>query len=248
VQFGNIAYSKAGTYVFKVTEAQAGNFTSTPGTLYAQVVVAGPDSSGKLSITSTKWSTSTDFSKPIANPVINNVSKPVSVGLSLTKQVDGKKPGQTYNQKFSFTLSQQSGDATAVTLPSATTAKNDVNGNVTFGNITYSKAGTYVFKVAEGTATGFTPKPAGALYAQVVVAGPDGNGNLSITSTKWSTSTDFSSPLPSAVINNVPILTNLPLTGGVGVIAWSLPILIGVVLSVGAGVAVYRGKGVRSSR
>jgi hypothetical protein len=53
---------------------------------------------------------------------------PVSAPLSLTKQVDGATAGSTFNQKFSFTLSQQSGDISAVTLPSATTAKNDANG------------------------------------------------------------------------------------------------------------------------
>jgi hypothetical protein len=244
VQFGNIKYSKAGTYVFKVTEAPSGSFTSSPGTLYAQVVVAGPDSSGKLSITSTKWSTSsTDFSKPLTNPVINNVSAPVSAGLSLTKQVDGKQPGSIYNRKFSFTLSIVSGDTSSFTLPPTLTVTNDANGTVQFGNITYSKAGTYVFKVAEGTATGFTPQPAGTLYAQVVVAGPDSSGKLSITSTKWSTSTDFSNPLSNATINNVPILTNLPLTGGAGISAWGLPIFIGVALMTGAGVATRKGKG-----
>ena len=96
---------------------------------------------------------------------------------------------------------------------------------------------------------GFTPKPAGTLYAQVAVGDSNLNGQLEIASTKWSTSsTDFSNPLPAATINNVSILTNLPRTGGVGIIAWALPIVIGVALCAGAGVAVYRGKGVGISR
>jgi hypothetical protein len=51
-----------------------------------------------------------------------------------------------------------------------------------------------------------------------------------------------------ANVTVIPPASNLPLTGGVGFGAWGLPILIGVVLITGAGIAIRKGKGALMSR
>ncbi|WP_125841455.1 Cna B-type domain-containing protein, partial [Streptococcus mitis] len=71
--------------------------------------------------------------------------KPTSASLEVTKKLTGR---ELKADEFEFTLTDQAGNVE--------TAKNDSNGKVKFKELTFDKAGTYTYKIAEkaGTATG----------------------------------------------------------------------------------------------
>lgn len=85
--------------------------------------------------------------------VFNNSYTPVPTDALATyplkKVLSGNRnPGLQANE-FNFTIKVSEGDASGVTLPANTTIGNAVDGTVNFGNITFTKAGTYKIKVTE---------------------------------------------------------------------------------------------------
>lgn len=67
--------------------------------------------------------------------------------LAITKTLNGQTPAA---DAYSFTMALVSADPQdGITLPDTTTMSNDASGKVQFGDITFSKPGTYVVKVTE---------------------------------------------------------------------------------------------------
>ena len=67
--------------------------------------------------------------------------------LAITKTLNGQTPAA---DAYSFTMALVSADPQdGITLPDITTMSNDASGKVQFGDITFSKPGTYVVKVTE---------------------------------------------------------------------------------------------------
>ncbi len=138
--FGNIEITKAGVYNFAITE-KAGdleNVTYDTHVLHAVVTVVDDAEAGALKLKdAVSYIGGTEF-------VNNYTPDSITVDIEGTKVLTGRDLAA---DEFEFEL-------TAVTegapMPSAGTAvKNAADGSVDFGTITYSKAGTYEYRIVE---------------------------------------------------------------------------------------------------
>lgn len=84
-----------------------------------------------------------------ANATFRNTYAPdrVEVPLDVTKVLAGDRTPGLQAGEFTFTAAIE-GDTTGYTIPT-TSASNDADGNVSFGNITFTKAGDYIVTVTE---------------------------------------------------------------------------------------------------
>ena len=172
--FGDITFTKAGTYKFTVTETQGAIKGMTYDTTPKEITVVVLDNVAEGVLTA----------QVTGNPVtITNSyqSKPVtltgSTALAVSKEIQGEY--EWTDASFSFTLAMVQGDTEAVTMPENLTVTADQDHHtVSFGDITFSKAGTYTFTVTEqqGDLAGFSydtePKTITVLISD------DGQGQL----------------------------------------------------------------------
>ena len=138
VAFGAIVYTRPGAYSYTVSE-QAG---SVPGVAYndhAQTVtvLVTDNAEGKL-VAQVAYGTDADAA------VFENTYTPATTtaAFSFTKVL---KNADIADGVFNFELSAKDG----APRPATTNAVNDARGTVTFGAITYTKPGTYVYTVKE---------------------------------------------------------------------------------------------------
>ena len=166
--FGSFVYDKPGTYTYKVSEVKGSEAGVEYDDHVATVTVTVADNhKGKLVAEAS-----------VDGGVFTNVytAAPVTVNgsenLSFTKKLSGRdlKAGE-----FSFTLSSEDGP-----LPAKTTATNAADGSFSFGDITFTKAGTYHYAVAEDASSlpaGVTATTQGSKQVTITVT-DDGQGQL----------------------------------------------------------------------
>lgn len=165
--FGAVTFTKAGTYEFSVTEQGPVPAGYTYDDHASKVTVKVTDSGDGQLTASVKYDDGDCC-------VFNNKyeAKPVTVdgakNFAFKKELSGRalKAGE-----FSFTISSEDEGAP---LPKQTTVKNDKDGNIVFGDITFAKAGTYCYNIAEETDPtklpgGVTPITQGAKQVTVTV-------------------------------------------------------------------------------
>ncbi|WP_151620162.1 Spy0128 family protein [Streptococcus intermedius] len=139
VQFDSIEYDKAGTYNYTITE-KAGN---VPGVVYEPNLISATvtveDKGGKLEVTEVTYSKT---GKKTDNPTFVNQYTPgkTFARLEVNKILTGR---QLQKDEFEFELKE---DGKAGVLQ---TAKNGVDGKVTFKEIEYKKAGNYHYTITE---------------------------------------------------------------------------------------------------
>ena len=150
-------------FVYLISEQQ-GNATGMTydGTVYQVTVTVTDDGNGKLSAgipsivkgTMQDGSFAADENQDGVNGVVfNNSYTPVqsdAVATTILKKVlsgDREQPLQA--GEFEFKIELSDGDASGVTLPDPATVTNDADGNINFGNITFTKAGAYKIKATE---------------------------------------------------------------------------------------------------
>lgn len=161
IQFlDTLTYTEAGTYVYYIREV-----IPTPGrggmtydtAKYRVTVVVTDDLEGTLSAEITEIAKSTDgvnYTNIGANDEITftntytTTAKEVEL-LEITKIIRGMRGTVLKAGEFTFKVSLVSGDADGVTLPSVAEVTNGADGKVVFGNLTFTKVGTYVIKVEE---------------------------------------------------------------------------------------------------
>ena len=146
-------------------------------------------------------------------------------GSKVLNHAEGLTPNDITG-KFTFTLEAVTKDAP---MPNSTTAKNDANGNVDFGNITFdldllkdvnpaadgSRSKTFEYKVTEsGSAAGVTNDADKTKTFQIILK-DDGNGQLTATcdpteGPKFTfTNTYTVGELPSSITDQINIDKNL---------------------------------------
>ena len=155
----NIKYTEEGDYVYIIKEQ-----IPTPKALgmtydeseYHVTVTVTDDQQGNLKVTNTKIEKKAageaDYAE-VNTVAFENSYAPLSgtyTSREITKVLSGDRNTPLQLDEFSFEMSVVSADPEGgITLPEATTVSNDANGKVNFGNITFSKAGTYVVQVKE---------------------------------------------------------------------------------------------------
>lgn len=174
ISFGEIAYDKPGTYVYKVSEKHAG--TTVHGIAYSKnvaefTVTVTPNAKGKLEASVKKTSGEAEFKNTYtANPAESSVTNQITV----TKVLTGHK---LQANEFSFELVEGEGkDATVVE-----TVKNDADGKVTFSAIKYTEVGQHIYTLREvkGNAGGVTYDE--NVYTIVTTISDNGKGQLVAT-------------------------------------------------------------------
>lgn len=174
ISFGEIAYDKPGTYVYKVGEKHAG--TTVDGIAYSKniaefTVTVTPNAKGELQASVKKTSGEVEFKNAYtAEPTESSVTDQIAV----SKVLDGRdlKAGE-----FSFELAEGEGEDAKV----IETVKNDANGNVKFKAIKYTEIGQHIYTLCEvkGNAGGITYD--GTTYTIVTTISDNNKGQLVAT-------------------------------------------------------------------
>ena len=177
INFGTIEYAAPGTYVYKVSEKNAG--TTVDGVAYSKnvaeiTVTVTPNKKGELSAAvKVTWSEAdeTEFKNTYAtNPVESSVTDKITVNKSLTGR-------DLAEGEFSFELLE----VVDKELKPVETVKNNANGKVTFSPIRYTEIGQHTYKLREvkGNAGGITYDD--AVYTIVTTISDNGKGQLVAT-------------------------------------------------------------------
>lgn len=174
IDFGEITYTEPGTYVYKVSEKNAGQAIdgiTYSGNVAEITVTVTPNKKGELSADVQVTSGETEFKNTYA---ANSVDSSVTDKIKVTKVLTGRdlKAGE-----FSFELREGLGEDAKV----IETVKNDANGNVTFKAIKYTEIGqhTYTLREVKGNAGGVTYDE--TVYTIVTTISDDGKGQLVAT-------------------------------------------------------------------
>lgn len=177
IDFGTIEYTSPGTYVYKVSEKNAG--TTVDGIAYSKnvaeiTVTVTPNKKGELSAAvKVTWSEAdeTEFKNVYtAEPVESSVTDKIDVTKSLTGR-------DLTAGEFSFELRE----IVDKEFKPVETVKNDANGNVTFSPIKYTEIGqhTYTLHEIKGNAGGITYDD--TVYTIVTTISDNGKGQLVAT-------------------------------------------------------------------
>lgn len=174
IDFGEITYTEPGTYVYKVSEKNAGQTIdgiTYSGNVAEITVTVTPNKKGELSADVQVTSGETEFKNIYAaSPVDSSVTDEIEVVKSLTGR--GLKADE-----FSFELREAKGEDSEL----IETVKNDANGNVTFKAIKYTEIGqhTYTLREVKGNASGVTYDE--NFYIIVTTISDNGKGQLVAT-------------------------------------------------------------------
>ena len=174
IDFGTIEYKEPGTYVYKVSEKNAG--TTVDGVTYSKnvaeiTVTVTPNKKGELSAAVEVTSGKTEFRNTYAtNPVESSVTDKIVV----TKSLSGRDLAAG---EFSFELREVKGEDSEL----IETVENGADGKVKFSAIKYDKIGqhTYTLHEIKGNAGGITYD--GTVYTIVTTISDNGKGQLVAT-------------------------------------------------------------------
>ncbi|MGO5322444.1 Spy0128 family protein [Collinsella sp. LCP19S3_H3] len=174
ISFGEIAYDKPGTYVYKVSEKYAG--TTVHGIAYSKnvaefTVTVKPNAKGELEASVKKTSGEAEFKNTYTtNPAESSVTDQITV----TKVLTGR---DLTAGEFSFELREGKGEDSEL----IETVVNAVDGKVTFKPIKYTEIGqhTYTLHEVEGDAGGIAYD--NTVYTIVTTIADNGKGQLVAT-------------------------------------------------------------------
>ncbi len=180
--FAPIEFAQVGTFSYIIREVQTdkiGGFTyDETGYQVTVEVVDNGDATLTAAITAIERIPVNASSYIVQDIVFTNIydARDAQIHLTGTKHLSGKT---LQAEEFDFRLTPVTSGAP---MPANATVSNDKNGHINFDEITYDKAGTYVYRLAEvaGTDSRYTYDPAvytvtvtvtdnsrGVLYAQV---------------------------------------------------------------------------------
>ena len=157
--FEAVTFVEAGTYYYVIKEIEPDNKTdgmtydTTPK--YLKVVVTGSIEEESLKIDSVGYGSSADACNAASLTVTNEYKAPGSADeLRATKHVDvvdGKGTQKTISEgQFKFKIERTFAEpADGIEESLTREPSNNANGNVSFGSIKFTKAGTYVYKITE---------------------------------------------------------------------------------------------------
>ena len=170
IDFGEITYNKPGEYTYEVREiaGELGGITYSENVATFKVTVT-VKATGGLKADVEKISGKTEFKNTYS-------VKPVEDQITATKVLTGRK---LKDSEFSFEL-VEGNDVVA-------TGKNDADGKIVMGKITYDKPGTYTYKLREklpneaGLSNGITYDKTNYTIKTSVI--DNGDGTLKVTHT-----------------------------------------------------------------
>ena len=140
--FDAITFDKAGEYVYTVVEKTTGKggVTYDEASFVAKVTVTDEGYDGQLDATVTYFKDNQETKLEFVN---SYKADPTDVKISMLKKLEGRpmKDGE-----FEFEIKAVTENAP---MPKESKVVNSVAGEVSFGEITYEEAGTYVYEISE---------------------------------------------------------------------------------------------------
>lgn len=174
INFGKITYTESGTYVYKVSEKNAGQIIDgiTYSANVAEITVTvTPNKKGELSAAVEVTSGKSEFKNTYtAEPANSSVTDKIEV----TKVLTGRA---LVEDEFSFELRKIKGEDSN----HIETVKNDANGNVAFSPIEYTKAGEHIYRLSEVKGDAGGVKYDETVYTIVTTIADNGKGQLVAT-------------------------------------------------------------------
>ncbi len=145
VDFGSLTFVKVGTYVYTIREVVGSNVGMTYDDAVYTVTVEVTDDPAQAQLQTVV--TVTDENGQPAEAVFENAYDPQDATAAIFghKTLDSEHKTLTADE-FAFTIAAVTAGAP---LPVETTVKNAADGTFRFGDITFTKAGTYEYKVTE---------------------------------------------------------------------------------------------------
>ena len=208
--FGPITFSQAGTYTFIIRETDGDEdgytYDTDPWTLTVKV----EDQDSQLTVTETTYTRGTDSNKTAAvftNSYETKDSKPFTPEVKKTVTGENRPTG---TQTFDFTLTPPAGDGYTIAnddkTATVTVTDNASTGTTTdpFGEIIFTKAGTYEFQIAEekGSANGYTyDTDPWTLTVKV----EDKDSQITVTETTYTRKGDTESTEYATVVNTYAV-------------------------------------------
>lgn len=200
----NVTYTEAGDYVYIIREQIPSNKAlgmTYDESEYRVTVTVTDDQQGNLKASEPKIEKkaagAADYEEADA-VVFKNSYEPLSgtyTPLKITKVLSGDRNTALAAGEFSFEMSVDSANPEdGITLPQQTTVENAADGTVQFGNITFTKPGTYVVQVKE-VVPADGDKVAGVTYDDHVIKSTftvtDVDGQLTVNRTSSTGSQTF---------------------------------------------------------
>ena len=171
VSFGTIEYTMPGVYQYTVSESGDVPGVTNGQTAYSVSVQVTDNQDGTMTATVTSGSQTTQFTNTYSvSPVVLAEGK-----ISVNKNLTGTNLSAG---AFNFEI-KASEDTPNAPLPAVTTVTNNARGVAAFGEITYSKPGSYKYAISEidGGLSGYTYDE-NVVYVLITVV-DNGNGTMS---------------------------------------------------------------------
>lgn len=218
----NVTYTEAGEYVYIIKEQipsnQAKGMTYDESE-YRVTVTVTDDQQGNLTASEPqieKKAGAADYTEVDA-VTFTNEYEPLSgtyTPLKITKVLSGDRNTALAAGEFSFEMSVDSANPEdGITLPQQTTVENAADGTVQFGNITFTKPGTYVVQVKE-VVPADGDKVAGVTYDDHIIKSTftvtDVDGQLTVNRTSSTGSQTFTNTYKTT--GTLDGVTNLEVT------------------------------------
>ena len=159
--FGDITFNKQGAYTFIVQETKESITGITYDDAAYLVTISVTDAKGQLTVAEPQFVKGkieedvfvedNDQTDVDAITFTNNFTPTqiTKTPISLVKTLSGDRTTPLQAGEFTFSMQLTEGDETGITLPETLTATNDAEGNVQFGDLTFTKAGTYKITMKE---------------------------------------------------------------------------------------------------
>ena len=190
--FGEISFTKPGTYVYTISEdtVELPGFKSHPGDITATVTVTREDN--QLIVSGTNYKDASGNAMGSHAYFTNTYSPDPAVldgekRLSVTKKLVGREWGK--EESFTFAIAVAGGSDEGTPLPDSTTLTltnpdYDTSDTATghFGNIIYTKPGTYIYKITETKGGNAITHWDDSVYTATVTVVDNGSGELKINS------------------------------------------------------------------
>ena len=158
-KFGEIEYTKAGTYTYTVKESVPTDAVNnkkdgyTYDTTEHTYVVTVTDNKGQLEAS---WKLDDKTTGGTAEFVNDYKPDPTDTVLLVSKTVEGNERPDDWKQTFTFTLTGKNGAPMPIGTTDGSTEKSvkiEDNGTETLGTIRFTSAGTYDYELAETVET-----------------------------------------------------------------------------------------------
>ncbi len=178
--FNALTFTEAGEYTYKVTESSSNITGISDDSNYYTITFNVEDYDGQLVITET---TITDASENTVDSLgslnFTNTYNPTEITYSITgikviSNTDSATNRKVKEGEFTFELTAED----EAPLPETTVVTNDANGNISFGEMTFTQTGTYTYYVKEIKGNDNTISYDETIYT-IVITITDVDGNLS---------------------------------------------------------------------